>query len=59
MTVDELARPVSRRMLGTETLLVRDLARELGERLGRSPVIAGREAPDALLSDTTRMRENP
>jgi nucleoside-diphosphate-sugar epimerase len=42
---------------GGETLSVRTLAHELGERLGRAPVIAGREAPDALLSDTTRMRE--
>lgn len=41
---------------GAETLRVRALAAELGRRLGREPVIAGREAPDALLSDTTRMR---
>lgn len=42
---------------GTETLSVRALAQELGDRLGRTPTIAGREAPDALLADTTRMRE--
>ncbi len=42
---------------GTETLSVRALAHELGRRLDRAPVIAGREAPDALLSDTTLMRE--
>ena len=41
---------------GAETLRVRTLAAELGRRLGREPLIAGREAPDALLSDTTRMR---
>ncbi|HEU4630526.1 MAG TPA: hypothetical protein VFS08_12325 [Gemmatimonadaceae bacterium] len=41
---------------GGETLAVRTLAHALGERLGRAPVILGHEAPDALLSDTTRMR---
>ncbi|MHB1223205.1 MAG: NAD-dependent epimerase/dehydratase family protein [Gemmatimonadaceae bacterium] len=42
---------------GTETLSVRALAQELGDRLGRTPHIAGRESPDALLADTTLMRE--
>lgn len=41
---------------GTETLAVRVLAHELGRRLDRAPVIIGREAPDALLADTERMR---
>ena len=43
-------------LTGHETLSVRALATALGERLGRAPVFAGEEAPDALLSDTTRMR---
>lgn len=38
-------------------LSVRALAHELGRRLERAPVIAGREAPDALISDTTLMRD--
>lgn len=42
---------------GAETLSVRALAQELGDRLGRAPLIAGREAPDALLADTAIMRE--
>src|SRR5689334_12335310 len=42
---------------GRETLSVRALATALGDRLGRAPVFAGTEAPDALLSNTTRMRE--
>ena len=42
---------------GTETLSVRALAHELGRRLNRAPVIAGRESPDALISDTTLMRD--
>lgn len=40
---------------GTETLQVRTLVHALGERLGRAPVIVGREAPDALLSDASVM----
>ena len=42
---------------GREVLSVRALATALGERLGKSPVFTGTEAPDALLSSTTRMRE--
>jgi nucleoside-diphosphate-sugar epimerase len=42
---------------GGAVLRVRDLAAALGERLGRAPVLAGTERPDALLSDTTRLRE--
>lgn len=43
-------------LAGPDTLRVRDLATALGERLGRAPRFVGREAPDALLSDTTRLR---
>ena len=39
---------------GRETLAVRTLATELGNRLGRAPVFEGTEARDALLSDTSR-----
>lgn len=42
---------------GAETLAVRVLAYELARRLERTPAITGHEAPDALLSDTTRMHE--
>jgi nucleoside-diphosphate-sugar epimerase len=37
---------------GPETLSVRRLAQDLGARLGRVPVLAGREAPTAWLTDT-------
>jgi nucleoside-diphosphate-sugar epimerase len=40
---------------GDEILPVEDLARALGARLGREPVFEGAPAPDALLSDSTRM----
>ncbi len=39
---------------GPEAIPVRRLAEELGRRLGRTPVFAGTEAPDALLSDAAR-----
>ena len=42
---------------GTETLSVRLLAEGLGTRLGREPIFSGEEGADALLSDTSRMRE--
>jgi nucleoside-diphosphate-sugar epimerase len=38
---------------GHETLAVRELAGRLGELLHRAPVFAGREAPDALLSNAS------
>ncbi|MGA9838090.1 MAG: NAD(P)-dependent oxidoreductase [Gemmatimonadaceae bacterium] len=40
---------------GRETCAVRALAEQLGARLGRTPQFTGREAPDALLSNTGRM----
>jgi nucleoside-diphosphate-sugar epimerase len=39
---------------GHEILSVRDLAARLGARLGREPVIAGREEPTAWLTDTSQ-----
>ena len=41
---------------GPDVLRVADLARELARRLGRAERLTGREAEDALLSDSTRMR---
>jgi nucleoside-diphosphate-sugar epimerase len=41
---------------GPLRLAVREVAHDLGSLLGRTPVITGTEAPDALLSDTARMR---
>lgn len=40
---------------GRDTLSVRTLAIELGNRLSKKPEFDGSEAPDALLSDTSRM----
>ena len=40
---------------GRTVLSVRELATRLGQRLDRTPVFSGAEAPDALLSDTERM----
>jgi nucleoside-diphosphate-sugar epimerase len=48
--------PLVLNVTGRETLSVRTLAIELGNRLGRKPDFDGAEASDALLSDTTRMR---
>jgi nucleoside-diphosphate-sugar epimerase len=39
---------------GPEVLQVRDVALELGRLLGREPILAGAERPDALLSDARR-----
>jgi nucleoside-diphosphate-sugar epimerase len=41
---------------GGETLSVREIAQRFGTRLGRTPRFAGQERPDALLSNTDRMR---
>ena len=48
--------PLVLNVTGRDTLSVRTLALELGNRLGKKPDFDGTEAPDALLSDTTRMR---
>ena len=48
--------PLVVNVTGIETLAVRDLAARLGARLGIEPRFEGREAADALLSDTSRMR---
>jgi nucleoside-diphosphate-sugar epimerase len=45
--------PLVLNVTGPEQLRVRDLAARLGERLGVSPVFAGREADTALLSDAS------
>jgi nucleoside-diphosphate-sugar epimerase len=42
---------------GRETLRVRNLALALGDRLGVAPRFEGEEAPDALLSNSSRMSE--
>jgi nucleoside-diphosphate-sugar epimerase len=50
------APPFVLNVTGAEAHRVRDLAAALGERLGRRPRFEGEEAPDALLSDTARLR---
>lgn len=47
--------PFIMNVTGRGTLSVRELATELGRRLGKTPRFEGSEAPDALLSDTTRL----
>ena len=47
--------PLIVNVTGPATLSVRDLAAALGARLGREPVFEGTEAPDALLSNTSKM----
>jgi nucleoside-diphosphate-sugar epimerase len=42
---------------GPDVLRVADLAAALGARMGVEPIFTGSEAPDALLSRSTRMRE--
>ena len=49
--------PLVVNVTGTEMLAVRDIAARLGARLGVEPRFDGREASDALLSDTSRMRQ--
>jgi nucleoside-diphosphate-sugar epimerase len=48
--------PLIVNVTGLATLRVRDLAVALGTRLEREPIFDGAEAPDALLSNTARMR---
>ncbi len=48
--------PLVVNVTGSATLSVRSIATALGERLGREPRFEGAEAPDALLSNTDRMR---
>jgi nucleoside-diphosphate-sugar epimerase len=52
------APPVVLNVTGAETLAVRALATQLGQRLGVAPRFTGTEASDALLSNTTMMREH-
>ena len=49
--------PLVVNVTGGEVLAVRELARALGRRLGREPRFEGKEAADALLSDTARLRQ--
>lgn len=50
------APPFVLNVTGAETLSVRTIATELGNRLGRTPHFDGVEAPDALISDTTKLQ---
>lgn len=50
------APPLVVNLTGAEILSVRDLATRLGQRLGRTPRFTGTEQPDALLSNTERLR---
>jgi hypothetical protein len=49
--------PLVVNVTGGETMAVRAAAEALGRRLNRSPRFEGAEAPNALLSDASRMRE--
>jgi CDGSH-type Zn-finger protein len=48
--------PLVVNVTGPERLRVREVAETFGQRFGREPVFTGAEAPDALLSDTSRAR---
>jgi nucleoside-diphosphate-sugar epimerase len=48
--------PLVVNVTGAATLSVRELAAQLGRRLGREPRFEGIEAPDALVSSTEKMR---
>jgi nucleoside-diphosphate-sugar epimerase len=50
------APPFVLNVTGAETLSVRDLAERFGRRFGSDPVFAGEEGPDALLSNTDKLR---
>ena len=52
-----VAPPIVVNVTGARVLSVRELADELGRRLGVAPTFEGNEAPDALLSHTKRMRD--
>jgi nucleoside-diphosphate-sugar epimerase len=49
--------PRALNLTGPERLSVRELAERLGALINRPARVTGREAPTALLSDTSRMRE--
>ncbi len=49
--------PLAVNLTGAEVLSVRQVAMELGRRLGRAVQFEGVEAETALLSDTSRMRD--
>lgn len=42
-------------LTGGEILAVRDVAEQLGRAMGKSPRFVGKEAPDALLGDNSRL----
>ncbi|HTP86699.1 MAG TPA: hypothetical protein VMJ34_07125 [Bryobacteraceae bacterium] len=46
--------PLVLNITGPETLSVREVARQFGERFGNEPVFSGEEAPTALLSNAAR-----
>ncbi|NLF06983.1 MAG: NAD(P)-dependent oxidoreductase [Pirellulaceae bacterium] len=50
------APPRAINVTGRRVLSVREIARQLGELMGRPAAVVGQEAPDALLSDSTLAR---
>ena len=48
--------PLVLNVSGGETLSVRTLAEQLGQRLGKTPRITGTEAEDALLTNTSQFQ---
>ena len=51
------APPAVLNVTGPETISLRQVARMLGERLGREPLLVGEEEPTALLSNATKAHE--